>query len=99
ELYANGLGGSGFEGGFVVGFLGHFADDFLVDEVVVGVDHKNGASIQTEFFNQNTVGFAEVGIPVIGEGFHRVDASVTAPAGLGKGEIHADDENFHVAQL
>ena len=58
------------------------------------VDDKDGAGQEAQFFNQGAISLAESGLTMIGQGFEFFHPGGTAPAFLGKGKVHANDQDL-----
>ena len=88
-----------FEGGksgLVVGLLGDFGNEFLVDDVVLGVEDNDGAGEEAgerSVHHEDSVGVTELGAAERRERDDVGDAFGGAEAGVGKGEILGDGQD------
>src|ERR1700742_690128 len=73
---------------FVIGMVRHFLHIFGVTNFVVAVEHEDGATFDTQFFDQRAVAFPEGSIFMIGQHIYVIDLKIVAPTLLCERQIH-----------
>src|ERR1017187_8373439 len=86
------------ESGFVVREIGYFLDILGMTNPVVGIQHKNRPTLDSQVLDQRSVIWVERRIFVIAEHFHLIHGKPSAPALLDEREIHADRDNIQDRQ-
>src|ERR1035437_6062837 len=83
------------QSGFVVREIGYFLDILGMTNPVVGIQHKNRPTLDSQVLDQSSVICAERRIFVVGEHFHLIHGESSAPALLGERQVHADRDDVH----
>ena len=78
--------------GIEVGLLRHLGHQLDILDLAI-LNYEHGTGEQAQLVDVDAPGFAEGAFAVVGERYDGLDASGSAPAGLGEGQIAGDGDN------